>query len=45
MRNIILPDNLDLDEIQASLENNILVITIKKLKFNSQNIKVDRREG
>lgn len=45
VRNIILPDNLDLDEIQASLENNILVITIKKLKFNSQNIKVDRREG
>ncbi|MBT3726591.1 Hsp20/alpha crystallin family protein [bacterium] len=33
-RNIILPENLDFDSIKASLENNLLIITISKLKFS-----------
>ena len=44
VRNIILPDNLDFDNILASMENNLLHVTIKKLQFNSQNIKIDRIE-
>jgi len=45
LRNVILPDNLDFDSIKANLENNLLVITIQKLQFSSQNIKIDRVEG
>ena len=45
LRNIILPDNMDFDTIKASMENNLLVISIQKLKFNSKNIKIDRIEG
>ena len=41
-RNIILPENLDFDTISASMENNLLVITIRKLQFTSQSIKIDR---
>ncbi|MDP2396364.1 MAG: Hsp20 family protein [bacterium] len=44
MRNVILPENLDFDSIKASLENNLLIITIQKLKFSSHNIKIDRVE-
>jgi len=44
VRNIILPENLDFDNIKASLENNLLVITIQKLRFSSQNIKINRVE-
>lgn len=44
LRNIILPENLDFDSIKASLENNLLIITIQKLKFSKQNIKIDRVE-
>ena len=43
-RNIILPENLDFDSIKANLENNLLVITIQKLSFTSQSIKIDRVE-
>jgi len=45
VRNVILPENLDFDDIKASMENNLLVISIKKLKFKSQNIKIDRIES
>lgn len=45
LRNVILPENLDFDSIKASLENNLLIITIQKLQFSSQNIKIDRIEG
>jgi len=45
LRNIILPENLDFDDINASMENNLLVISIKKLQFKSQNIKIDRIES
>ena len=44
VRNIILPDNLDFDNISAAMENNLLHITIQKLQFSSQNIKIDRIE-
>lgn len=44
-RSIILPENLDFDTIQASLENNLLVITIGKLEFASQNIKINKVES
>lgn len=43
-RSVILPENLDFDSIKANLENNLLVITIQKLKFSSHNIKIDRVE-
>ncbi len=43
-RNIILPENLDFDNIKASLENNLLIVTIQKLQFSSQSIKIDRVE-
>lgn len=44
VRNIILPENLDFDKIKASLENNLLIITIQKLHFSTQHIKIDRVE-
>lgn len=44
LRNIILPENLDFDSVKANLENNLLIVTISKLKFTSQNIKIDRVE-
>lgn len=44
VRNIILPENLDFDGIKATMENNLLIIKIKKLSFSSQNIKIDRIE-
>lgn len=45
VRNIILPENLDFDTIKASLENNLLVITILKLQFPSQHIKINKTES
>ncbi len=44
VRNVILPENLDFESIKASLENNLLIITIQKLQFSSQSIKIDRIE-
>jgi len=45
VRNVILPENLDFDSIKASMENNLLVINIIKLKFTTQSIKIDRVES
>lgn len=42
IRNIILPDNLDFDSIKATMENNMLVINIAKLKFSTQDIKINK---
>ncbi len=42
VRNIILPENLALNSIKAYMENNLLIINIPKLKFDSKNIKIDR---
>lgn len=41
-RNIILPENLDLDLIKAILERNILIIKIPKLKFKGQSIQIEK---
>jgi HSP20 family molecular chaperone IbpA len=42
-RNIILPDNLDADSIEASMENNLLMIAIRKLYYETKNnIKINR---
>ena len=43
-RNIILPENLDLDFIKAILEKNILIIRIPKIKFKGQSIKIEQAE-
>lgn len=42
MRNIILPENLDFGSVKAMMENNLLVITLPKLRFGSQSVKIDR---
>ena len=44
LRNVILPENLDFDSVKANLENNLLIITIQKLKFSKHSIKIDRLE-
>ncbi|MDD3145433.1 MAG: Hsp20/alpha crystallin family protein [Candidatus Gracilibacteria bacterium] len=41
-RNIILPENLDFDSIKATLDNNLLIITVPKLKFSSQSIRIEK---
>lgn len=41
-RNVILPENLDFDNIKANLDNNLLVITIPKLRFRNQNIVIEK---
>lgn len=44
-RSIILPENLALNKIKASLDNNMLVIEIPKLNFESKTIKINKLEG
>lgn len=41
-RDVILPENLDLEDIKAILEKNILVIKIAKLRFNNQSIAIEK---
>ena len=45
IRNIILPENLALNKIRAYMHNNMLVITIPKLKFDTKNIKINKIES
>lgn len=45
VRNVILPENLALNKIKAYMQNNLLVITIPKLKFDSKAIKINKMEG
>lgn len=45
LRNVILPENLDLDEIKAYMEDNMLVITIPRLQYDSKTIKINRIES
>lgn len=42
LRNVILPENMDFSSVKAVMENNLLVIHIPKIRFDSQNIKIDR---
>lgn len=44
-RNIILPENLALNKIKAYMQNNLLVITIPKLRFDTKNIKINKLEA
>lgn len=41
-RNIILPENLDFDSIKASLDNNLLVVTIPKIRFTNHSVRVEK---
>jgi len=45
LRNIILPDNMDFSQIKAVMENNLLVIHIPKIRFDSQSVKINRIES
>lgn len=45
VRNIILPENLALNKIKAHMQNNLLVITIPKLKFDTKSIKINKVES
>ena len=42
LRNIILWENMDFSQVKAVMENNLLVIHIPKIRFDSQNIKINR---
>ncbi|MDD3646416.1 MAG: Hsp20/alpha crystallin family protein [Candidatus Gracilibacteria bacterium] len=43
-RDVILPENLDLEDIKAILEKNVLIIKIAKLRFNNQSITIEKIE-
>ncbi|MBW7954689.1 Hsp20/alpha crystallin family protein [Candidatus Gracilibacteria bacterium] len=45
VRNIILPENLALNKIRAYMENNLLIISIPKMKFDSKVVKINKIEG
>ncbi len=45
IRNIILPENLALNKIKAYMQNNLLIVSIPKLKFDSKNIKINKVES
>jgi len=45
LRNVILSDNMDFSQIKAVMENNLLVIHIPKIRFDSQSIKINRIES
>ena len=44
VRNIILPENLAFNKIKAYMQNNLLVICIPKLKFDTKTIKINKIE-
>ena len=44
VRNVILPENLALNKIGAIMENNMLIITIPKVKYDTKNIKINKLE-
>lgn len=44
-RSIILPENLALNKIRATMENNLLLIDIPRLQFPSKSIKIDKLES
>ncbi len=45
VRNVILPENMDFDNIKAVMENNLLIINIPKLNFDSKSIKINKVES
>lgn len=44
IRNIILPENLALNKIKAYMHNNLLIIIIPKLRFDTKTIKINKME-
>jgi len=42
LRNVVMWENMDFSSVKAVMENNLLVIHIPKIRFNSQNIKINR---
>ncbi len=44
LRNVVLSENMDFSAVKAVMENNLLVIHIPKIRFDSQNIKIDKVE-
>lgn len=44
-RNVILPENLNTSRIKAIMDNNVLLITIPKIEFDSKTIKIDRLDS
>ncbi len=45
IRNIILPENIDFDSVKAQMDDNLLIISLQKLRFNTQSIKIDKVEN
>lgn len=45
LRNVILPENMDFSQVRAVMEHNLLVIHIPKIRFDSQNVKINRIES
>lgn len=41
-RSIILPENLGFDKIKASIEHNVITVTIPKLTLSSKSIKIEQ---
>lgn len=44
-RNVILPENLDFDKINAYMQNNLLIVSVPKLKLNIKPIRINRIES
>jgi len=42
IRNVILPENLEMNKIKAYMDTNLLIIKIPKLQFDSKTIKIDK---
>lgn len=40
-RNILLPENLDFSAIKATMENNLLMITLPKIRFDRKEIHIE----
>lgn len=45
VRNIILPENMDFDNIKAVMENNLLIVNIPKISLDSKTIKINKIES
>ncbi len=43
-RNIILPENMDFDNIKAIMEDSLLIINIPKINLDSKTIKINKIE-
>lgn len=43
-RNIILPENMDFDNIKAIMEDSLLVVNIPKINLDSKSIKINKIE-